>query len=149
MSINMATIAKALQTQLQNTANVVSFLRSPVIRGEYINEDPNLTPWMGVYRGIIRYVPRTLGISAKNWEASPEIKIVVQNTNLSSAEECEDELEAYVSETIDAVFNDRTIGGTVAMVNEVNVEYLYNETDRESMYFQTAIITLKLEVSSS
>lgn len=149
MSINVGAIAKALQLQIQNDFEVSSFLKSEVVRGDYINEDPNNTPWIGVYRGTVRYVPRTLGVSARNWEPSPEIRVVIQDTNFISAENCEDALEEHIKLVIDAIFKDTTIGGTVDMINEINVEYLYNETDRESTYFQTAIITLKLEVATA
>lgn len=149
MSINISTISKALQSQLQSDAGVQSFLQGDIVRGEYINEDPNNTPWVGVYRGAVRYVPRTLGINAKNWEPSPNMRIVVQDTDMLSPDNCEDLLEEHVKLIIDAVFADRTIGGTVDIIKEVNVEYLYNETDRESLYFQTAIITLDLEVATA
>jgi len=146
--INTSKIAEALKIQLNNDIAVKEFLKNGnVTRGEIINNDPNQTPWVGIYRGKVKYAPRTLG-SMNNWEASPSIRIIVQATDLRSAEECETALEGYVKILLDAVAKDTTIGGTVDIVTDFDVEPGYMETERSTVHFQGAIITLNLEVAT-
>jgi len=147
--INLSIITKALQDQLNSNVDVKEFLNGKeVIRGEVINMDVNETPWVGVYRGNVKYEPRTLG-SMNNWEASPSIRVIVQASHLSSAEQCEIDLEGYVQKILDAVIDDTTIGGTVDMINSYDVEVGYIETDRSTVHFQGASITFNMEVSTS
>lgn len=147
MSINIVEIEKALRDQLEVDVGVQSFMNGRgILIGEYVNNDPNNAPWMCVYKGKSRYDSRTLGPSAANWEVFPEVKVAVQSVNVASGEICEEELEERVRLIIDGIFLDRTIRNTVDMITNVEVEYLYNEVDRESVYFQTAIITVSLEV---
>jgi len=41
-----------------------------------------------------------------------------------------------------------TIGGNVDVIEGMVVEYSYNETESESLFFQQAIITLTTEVQT-
>ena len=147
--INFHTITKAIRTQLANDAAVSAFMNREITIGEYINVDPDIVPWMGIYRGKVTYTPRTLGVNASSWEATPQVRIIVQATSFKSGEDCELLLEDYVEKTIDAIWADPTIGNTVDMLVGYEVEYGYNETDRETIYFQSAIITLDLEAKTS
>lgn len=146
--INLSTVTKALQEQLNNNVGVKNFIKNEVVRGEMVNVDPNQVPWVGVYRGKVNYFPRTLG-SMNNWEAEPSVRVIVQNTDLRSAAACEEELEEYVQAILNAVITDTTIGGTVDIIKDFNVEVGYLETDRNSIYFQGAVITFNLEVATS
>ena len=146
--IDLSIITKALQDQLNSNIGVIEFLRnSTVIRGEFINDDPNQTPWAGIYRGKVTYEPRTLG-SMNNWEAKPTVRIIIQASDLRSAEDCETALEGYVKTVMDAIIEDTTIGGTVDIITGFDVEVGYIETDRSNMHFQGASITLHLEVAT-
>lgn len=148
MSINLKTIVAATQAQLQADATIAGWLATNVERGTVVNEDPNRTPWVGVYRGGQDYSPRTLG-SVNNWEVSPSVKIVLQTTSLSDDFEVSDNMEQYVQDIIDAIMTDYTIGGTVDMINGFNVEYGYVNDDRTKMFFQNAIITVNMEVATA
>ncbi len=147
--INMSDIAKALQAQLQDDSDIEETLRQPIVRGDYVNEDPGRTPWMGIYRGKSRFDPWTLGDGADNWKVVPQIKIVAQVTSFRSGEDCEELMEAFVKQIISAAFTDMTLGGTVDMITGVSAEPQYIETEKETLFFQTTIITLELEVATS
>ena len=148
MSINMTNITEAMRAQLQADATIAGFLVVDVERGTVINEDPNRTPWLGVYRGKQEYVPRTLG-SMNNWEVTPTIRLVLREASAEHATAVEDQMESHVQAVINAVLTDETIGGTVDMVTGFTVEYGYSEDDRSMMYFQTAIIEVSVEVATS
>ena len=145
--INMATITTALQDQIQNHASV-DFLHVPVERSEYVNVDPNRTPWCGVYKGKVTFTPRSLGRHAKSFSAQIKLRIVVQAVDFLSAANCEDNLEDYIDKVMNAVWSDPTIDGNVDMVQDFEIEYQYQETNRESTFFQMAIITLTAEVAT-
>ena len=146
--INIADITTALQAQLTADVTVSEFLASPIVRGGLINNDAGMTPWIGIYRGAVNYEPRTLGRGLSTYEAYPSVRIIVQETSMDSGEDCENLLEGRVKSVLDAVLADPTIGGTVDMVTGFGVEYGYVETDRETLYFQSAIITISLEVAT-
>ena len=116
--INAATITKAMQTLL--IAALPSTYK--VERGVYVNMDADYVPWVGVYRGSLVYDPATLGNASSSWRAEFTIKLIIQASNANeSAENTEDDLETYLKAVLDAVMADKTIGGTVAMVQGVNV----------------------------
>ncbi len=143
--INFSEITRALVTQLENYEDVINL--SPVIeRGEYVNVDPDRTLWIGVYRSKANYTPRTLGRSISSFQNVSSIEILVQESSMLSGADCEDRLEDAVRRVLDGVLSDMTIGGTVDMVNDFEIEYLYNETVIESVYFQAAVITVSVEV---
>lgn len=146
--INLNDITKEIETILNEDVTVRGFMSGKDIElGEFINYDPNRTPWVGVYRGKVNYVPRTLGMQ-ENWEASPSVKVIVQATNLRSAAECEEALEGYVKAIIDAMLKDITLNGSVDIITDFDVEQGYIETDRSSTYFQGATITFNMEVAT-
>lgn len=147
--INVSTITTALKTLLDSNATIAAWpLAMPVVRGDYINEDAGLTPWIGIYRGEINLEPRTLGMTPNNLEATALIKIVVQQSSADSSSACETLLEGRVHDVLSAIMSDTSIGGTVDMVNRFKVSHGYIETESTSLYFQTAIIELEAEVSA-
>lgn len=136
-------ILAALQEQLSRDPVVQNLLGKHVERDSHVNMDPGRAPWAGVYRANRRYTPRTLG---NNWASAPQVRVVVQAVDMRSSAECGETLDKLIDAVIDAVQLDLTLRGTVDMVTEANVEYGFIETDRTSIYFQSAIITLALEV---
>jgi len=147
--INFNDITKAVEKILNENIEVSEFMnRKNVVVGEIINYDPNRVPWIGIYRGKVGYAPRTLG-SMNNWEATPSLRIIVQYTDLISASKCEEVLEGYVQKIINAILKDTTLGGTVDIINNFEVEQGYIETDRASVHFQGASITFNMEVATS
>ena len=79
--IDFAAITKALTAQLETYLATVSTTgprHYTVKRSAYLNHDPEITPWVGVYRSKIDYEPRALGSGSGQWRVNPEIKIAVQ-----------------------------------------------------------------------
>jgi hypothetical protein len=144
--INTAKIAQALQALLKRELTIVK----EVYRGEYINEQAKLAPWVGVYRAPVTYEPRTLGRGADTWEGNPQFRIVVQESSFKDrGMDCEDKLEQAVAQVLNALETDRTLGGTVDTISKYEIDYSYIETDAASIYFQTAFILITTEVQTS
>ena len=146
--ININTVTAALKTLLDANGTVSAWLYKPVVNGDFINELPGQTPWVGVYRGSVAHNPRTLGMQPNNWESTITLKVVLQDTSYKSAADCEALLELHVKDVITAIVTDTTIGNTVDMVNSFKISYGYIDTDRESLYYQTAIIEFEAEVKA-
>ena len=147
--INYAAITAALAAQLLASSGVSALLKVQTIeRGGFVNVDADQCPWVGVYRGAVKFEPRTLG-SINNWEAFPTIRILAQAASYQSGSDCEDRLEALVKACHEAVLSDTTIGGTVDMVTGFTVDYSYREDERETVHYQQAMITLQIEVRTS
>ena len=144
--IDFSLITKGLQTLLREHPRLEYV--TEVARGEYINVDPALCTWIGVYRGAFAIEPRTLGRGADNWLARIPIDIVVQ-VNGDGGEDAETLLGVAVKDVLDVIVTDLTLGGTVDMVKEFSISYSYEKTASERLDFQWAIITLQTEVRSA
>jgi hypothetical protein len=118
-------------------------------RSEYVNENPSLCPWMGIYRGGIDYSPETLGDGPDYWTGSMVMRLIVQASDYNSGADAEDKLETQVRDVINKMFTDKTIRGSVDIINSVQVSYSYVAEDEATMFFQAAIIELTLEVSTA
>lgn len=118
-------------------------------RGEFVNENPAVCPWLGIYRKDIDYAPETLGGGSDYWTAIMTLTLVVQATNYSSGAGCEDDLEKLVTDVINKIFSDTTLQNTIDMVNNLKVSYSYVADDEETLFFQSALIDMTLEVSTS
>ncbi len=147
--INVSDITQALKSILNSNVNVSDFVKKEVTVGEFVNADPNQAPWIGIYRGDGIYNPERIGRGSNEWELTQNIRILVQAVDLKSGEDCEVKLENYVKILLDAIWLDSTINNTVDMINSFSVEYTYSEIDRKSLSFQTAIITIEVEVKTS
>lgn len=141
---NFHEIMNAFTAQLNASIDVSNITEA--VSGEYVNEDVNEAPWLGVYRGKVSYEPRTLGY--KSFEATLVIKVIAQASSIDNAPDCEQALEDLVQKTINAITSDTSIAGTVDMLNSFEVDYGFIETERDSMYFQSAIISFELEVDA-
>ncbi len=144
--INISDITKAVEEAFHIDPAYNGFV---VERSEYVNENPQLAPWIGIYRGAINYSPETLGMGEDQWTGVMDLRLVVQAANMASGAAVEDELEGYVRQVIATIFNDTTLRGTIDMINRVNVTYSYIAEEEETMFFQAALIELTLEVSTS
>lgn len=151
--INTATVTAAVVAQLKaglpaQTDAGLDYRDALITRREYVNRNPGLTPWIGVYPRRRSLAPRTLGNTATMWQATFEITVVVQATSRRSGEGAEDLLEEYHADVLAALESDRTLGGTVDMIVGYQTEYSYVETESESLFFQEALITLTAEAKT-
>lgn len=148
--INLSTITAELARMLTEAPSI-DYLSVEPVRGDYVNEDPRNTPWLGVYRSSIVYAPATLGRGSdiKNWDATVKLNLVLQAAGLRGGDEVEDELESMVRDVLDVIVAEPTIGGTVDHVMGFDVMYRYSEQSDEDMAnYQAAIITVTAEVQA-
>lgn len=144
--INLNTVSRALFDQISAYQPVKDF--DPILcHGEFVGVDPNKTPWIGVFRDSIRHTPRTLGHN--QWQSRMVFNVVVQAASLKDGEDCQILLDSYVREVTAAILSDLTFGGVVDMTTLAEVQYNYVETDRESFFYQSAIITVNSEGRSN
>jgi len=140
--INSYTVSKALFDQISDY-QAVKDLDPILCHGEFVGVDPSRTPWIGVFRDNMRLEPYSLGHN--QWKHFLTLKVVVQAASLDSGEDCMKLLDEAVKETNAAILSDLTFGGAVLMTTLSNVEFNYVESDRESLYYQSAIITVNCE----
>lgn len=141
--INASTITASLKTTFEAA---LSGFR--VERGDYVNRDPHRTPWLGIYRTRVKYNPRTLGRHANSLNGEVTVRLMVQATHHHSGADCEDLLEGYITQVLDAMWSDPTWNSVVDTITEFSVEYSYKESELETIYFQWALITITAEVST-
>lgn len=144
--INTADVTKALVKQLSEHPDLIGFLKN-VERGEYVNKDPACTPWCGVYRTEMHYLPKVLGHHSRSWQALLTVKLVVQ-AHAATGPAAEDACEEAVQKVMTAVLGDLTTQTTMEMLKSVDIEYSYDETKSETIDFQWAFITLVYETRS-
>ena len=142
--INVSTVMEQFVDWLEDDIELSGFR---VSRSEPVNEDPGLarTGWIGLYRRSLNYDPRNLGAPPNNYEATLLFNIIVQKTDLHSGARAEDALEEAVKKVLDRIVQvPRTYVDTFT---DLTVDYTYIETDRTTMYFQAALITLECPIS--
>lgn len=142
--INVSTITEQIKEWFEDDANLDGFT---VTRSEPVNQSPSnaVNGWIGIYRRGVDYEPGQLGVSPNNYEGDLTIDIVLQRTSLSSGADAEDILEQSIKYMLDRLVQlPKTY---IDHFPEVDVEYAYLETDKKSMYFQGALITVLAEVS--
>lgn len=142
--INASTIMQQFVEWLQDDPELQDY---KVSRGEPINEDASLARigWIGLYRRSFDYDPRNLGAPPNNYEGTLSFTIVVQRANLKSGADAEDALEESLKIVLDRIVQvPRTYVDTFT---DIVIDYTYIESDRTSMYFQAALITMDARVS--
>ena len=144
--LKVNTITKAVVTAFQNDPE---FSKFTIERSEFVNENPSVCPWIGIYRGGIDYDPETLGQGPDYWTGIMTLRLIVQAANFNSGQDAEDDLEGYVETVISKIIEDTTIRASVDMVNDIKVTYSYVAEEEETIYFQAAMIEMTLEVSTA
>lgn len=144
--INTHTVSKALHDQISAYQPVKDF--DPIITlGEFVNVDPSRTPWIGVFRDKVSDTPRTLGHNT--WNTTLTLKVIVQAASMESGEDCQTLLDSYVKETRAAILSDLTFGNSVLHTSQLDTEFNYVDTERESFYYQSAVISIQCEGRSN
>lgn len=108
-----------------------------VERSAEVNELPHRCPWVGIYRSGVEYPLRTLGMGSGFRGQRINLVLMVQNSDATSGEECEERLEELIVNVIGALLSDPTLNNTVDGLDEFSVQYVdYLQTD--AGYVQTA-----------
>jgi hypothetical protein len=142
--INVSTITKQIRDWLDDDPALDGFT---IERSEFLNEDAGKASqgWIGIYRQTVDYDPRNLGISPNNYHGEVTFLIFVQRAVLSSGCDAEDALEKDVKTVLDRLVQiPRT---HIDHFSDLVIDYTYQETDRATMYFQGAMITVVAQVS--
>lgn len=141
---NTAELTAALVRQIKEHPSVVEGGFKEVVRGEYANRDESLTPWCGVYRTQVSYIPKVLGQHNKSFQALLTVKLIVQ-AHAGTGAASEDACEEAVQRVMTAVLSDLSVSNNVGTLKSVEVEYSYDETSSKTIDFQWAFITLVYE----
>lgn len=144
--INTHTVVKAIRDQIRDYAGVKE-LKPNILLGEFINTDPSRTPYIGVYRNEVEHEPWTVGHT--QWRSRLENKIILQEATTESGEACQEKLDLLLQRVSSAILNDITFGGAVLHTDLATVQFTYIETDRETLHYQGAIITINSEARSN
>lgn len=140
--IDVSLITKQIQQWLRDDEDLDGYT---VERSEPLNEDPGLAAngWICIYRREAEYEPKNLGHPTDNYAGELDFDVVVQKISLQSGSDAEDALE----EAVLAVF-ERMISIPKTYIDQITgltVVYGYVESDRTTMYFQTAVMTFTAE----
>ena len=142
--INVATIMKQVQEWLEDAPDLDGFTIS---RSELVNEDPGIASngWIGLYRRTVDYDPRNLGVAPNNYHGELTFLVFVQRAVMLSGEDAEDALEKDVKSVLDRLVQlPRTYVDTFT---DIVIDYTYQETERTTIFFQGALITVTAQVS--
>jgi len=141
--LNLKYITMAVESILKNNLFGYTIERNPER-----NEDPNVAAkgsgWIGIYRGPVSYDAHTTGSTP--WLVGVNIRVEVQVASMKSSEDAEDRLQDSEEEVLTVLNNNRTLNGTVAMINGYDIDYEFNEEER--IYFHASIIIIRAEVRS-
>lgn len=134
---NVADVTRGIQELLatQPTLDDVT-----VERSEEINAIPSRCPWIGVYRAGISYPSRTIGVGAGYRHQKIQLVLLMQHANNASGADCEDVLEGLVQRVLAVLLTDPTLGGLVATLDEIEVQYPSYERTADEQYMQTAAL---------
>lgn len=142
--INVATIMEQMLQWLRSDPELRGYV---VSRSEPVNEDAKVAVngWVGLYRRTVDYDPRNLGTPPNNYEADLMFVALVQRAHLRSGKDCEDALEESVRKVLRRMVQvPRT---HIDTFTDLSVDYTYIESDRTTMFFQGALLTLTARVS--
>ena len=149
--VNTALIAKAVQSMLLAWQPLLDLGVQAVSRGEYLNETPGMCPWVGIYPLGEEYVSRTLGLGAGFRMQHTGFAVIVQATDNSSGQACQDALEGLKQAVISCLLSDPSLGGTVQVIDKFSVRYVSYNQQAGQPALQSAIINFTglVPVSSS
>ena len=143
-------VARELKNMLQRDKDLAAILNhrsKEILINEFANEEPNLAPWCGVYCNSANINPNTL---PRGWKAQPlRVTVLLQASNMKSSEACFETLQQMVSAALDVITARNTLNGKVAMLTSIDLSYTYIQSERESLYFQAAIIELEYELTGT
>lgn len=148
-AINVADVSKALVAMLTDDVGV-SDLNTSVSRSEVINEDPGMCPWVGVYRSLVQFQPRTIGTGSLGGSMLQliDMVLVAQQSDGTSGEQCEDRLEELLAALNSALLADTSVRGMVHAIRDMSVTYDDYKLTGEQ-YMQTAVLRVTYETRVS
>lgn len=147
VAVNAASVSKAIVSLLSED-NDIAASGASVSRSDVINETPSLCPWIGVYRALVQFEPRTLGAGSGAMVQLVDMVVVVQQSDGTSGEQCEDRLESLISSVCSVLLSDTSAKGTVHAMREMSVSYEDYKLAGDN-FMQTAVIRATYETRVS
>jgi len=138
MTVFVNSVSHSLYTTISSNATLVSS-DVFVTLNEPFNTDPNKTPWVGVYFGDITLEPFRIS-QCDPWQAFYTMRVFVQGTSIDDGQSAHDELDRTLTEVITAINSNRTLDGTVRIVNGITVEPFQRDIDEEQWMFTNELI---------
>ena len=147
MNINVSDISKAVAELLRDdpALDVVKNIE----RSEFINDNPDHAPWIGVYRTRVKYSPLQLGQHSASWLAEISIDVIVQDGSYDSGAAAENKLEILMRDVMRVFMDNLTLKNKVDQITGFEQEYIFRpdeDEDSDKFFFQTTILTIEAEV---
>jgi hypothetical protein len=118
----VSTITQALQQMLEDATDIGQ-AGVLVERSAPENLTPTLHGWVGIYRDGISYPARTLGFGSGMRMQEIRLYLLIQESDPTSGEECEDRLELLLQKVVGVVLSDPSLKGTVNTLDAFSVRY--------------------------
>ena len=131
-------VMHALYTALSSDSVLVSS-GVTVELDEVFNSDPNRTPWVGVYFGEVAIEPRRSNVS-RPWLAAYSLLVYAQDHSHSGGLDAKDRVNRLLTPVLTAINSDKTLGGTVNIVNGLAVTPFQRNLEADDWFFTDEIL---------
>lgn len=138
-SWNAFSVLAALEAMLKANTALINF-EGRITRGEEINMDENLMPWIGIYPLGDEFPIRTLGVGNGFRQQRLSIAVIIQNMSRTSGAACQDALGEFEKAVIDAILSDTSLGGTMDVVDNFSVSYSAPAKQASNFTIQSSVI---------
>lgn len=145
--VNVASITQAIEEMLGDALDIG---QAGVIIERSAEErlTPTLHGWVGIYRDGIDYPARTLGMGSGYRNQLVRITLLVQESDPSSGDECEDRLEDLMQKVVGVLLSDPSLKGTVQTLDAFTVRYELMKGDAGYMQMARIDFTGVIPVSA-
>lgn len=131
-------VMHALYTALSSDSVLVSS-GVTVELDEVFNSDPNRTPWVGVYFGEVAIEPRRSNVS-RPWLAAYSLLVYAQDHSHAGGQDAKDRVNRLLTPVLTAINSDKTLGGTVNIVNGLAVTPFQRNLEEDDWFFTDEIL---------
>jgi len=142
----MTRVTKAIE----RTLKLYPDLKATIKRGEGLNADPQLCPWVGIYIGDSDHEAAFLAGGDRPWRVIAEVELYLQHTSPESGEQAQDRVQALAKTIREALqanisLNDES-GRAVCFIRNITETpgYALGATP-DNYYFRTLVITVTME----
>lgn len=109
--------------------------------GVPINVDPNLSPWIGILRGLKQFEPHLIG-GRQPWRGFLDMSIYHQEYSELPESDTWDRVETVENEIINLIIdnNNLNLNGTVELLNAVSSEPVFFDENVDQRFITNRII---------
>lgn len=138
MTLYVNSVSHSLYTTCASNQTLVNCGVS-VDLNEPFNTDPNRTPWVGVYFGDVNLEPYRVS-QCDPWQAFYSMRVFVQGASFENGQNAHDEMDRTLTHVITAINSNRTLDGTVRIVNGMTIEPFQRDIEDEQWMFTNEIL---------